>query len=307
MGREVGGDHRGAAGQGLKGGEAEPLVPGGDDQGGGAGDDPDQVGLGEVAGGPDGVRGEAGGVEGVAPAGGTDQDEGRDRWAVGSSRPPQPPSGHSPTPAPGSQELAVGGQQRRQVLAGFAVADEQQVALGEAVGGEPGRVGGGRPAPGGVDAEGGDDQAVGGQPVLVGDLGGDGGGGGADDRAAAEGAGDEVAVAGRGVGHHLREAQVGEVVDGDDGGGPAGRRGDEVGGVEDVDRAGQPLDRGPGQPGPGGLEQPGRRPAAAEADPGAGGAAAGRSPVPRQENGTRATYSGSGPARPARASARPAT
>ncbi len=40
---------------------------------------------------------------------------------------------------------------------------------------------------------------------------------------------------------------------------------------------------------------------------GPAGAAAGRSPVPRQENGTRATDSGSGPARPARASASPAT
>ena len=76
MGREVGGDHRGAAGQGLKGGEAEPLVPGGDDQGGGPGDDLDQVGLGQVAGGPDRVGGETGGVEGRAPAGGPDQDQG---------------------------------------------------------------------------------------------------------------------------------------------------------------------------------------------------------------------------------------
>src|SRR4029453_7357930 len=116
-------------------------------------------------------------------------------------------------------------------------------------------MGGGGLAPGGVDAEGGDDQAVGGEAVLGDDLGGDGGGGGADDRAAAQGQGDELAVAGRGVGHHLWEPQVAEVVDGDNSGGPAGGRGDEVGGVEDVDRPGEPLDRGEGQAAPGRLEE----------------------------------------------------
>src|SRR5918994_1842743 len=40
---------------------------------------------------------------------------------------------------------------------------------------------------------------------------------------------------------------------------------------------------------------------------GPGGAAEGRPPVPRQENGIRATDSGSGPASPARAPASPAT
>ena len=173
------------------------------------------------------------------------------------------------------------------------------------MGGQPGGVGWGGVAPGVVDAEGGDDQAVGGEVVLVGDLGGDGGGGGADDRAPLEGAGNEGAVAGRGVGHHLGVAQVGEVVDGDDDRGPAGRGGGEVGGVEDLDRAGEPLDRGPGQAGPGGLEEAGRDPAVAVADPGApgggGGQVAGATPAEGDQDELlrlRAGQAGQGPGQP---------
>ena len=93
-GRQVGGDHRGAAGQGLQRREAEALVPGGEHQRGRPGDHPDQVGLGQVAGGPDRVGREAGGSSAVPQPGGPTSTSGG--TPVLSRRPPGPlsPSGH---------------------------------------------------------------------------------------------------------------------------------------------------------------------------------------------------------------------
>ena len=123
----------------------------------------------------------------------------------------------------------------------------------QAAGLEPGRVRrpGGRPR--GVHPWPRDPDLVGVRAVAVRELPGDGG--------VPDGARHEVAIARHRGGDEVGVAQKGEVVHGHDAGRPPARRQDEVGGMEHVASARQPLHRRKRSARPGGLQEAGGHPA----------------------------------------------
>ena len=239
-------DDGGPVGHGLKDGQAEALPQGREGEDAGARVGTGQVGVVEAAQDMDavGCQGRVGGVR--APSGGTDEDQ----------------------IEVGVLHLPVGGQEGRQVLAGLAGSDPQDVGAGQVPTGAEVLdlvIGDGRVAQAVRDDsdEGGIQARL--DAVVGGGLGGD------DDRVGARARDLEGAVeVGGSVGREVvGVAQEGDVVDGD-GHGARGRRDGPGGGVDDVGggrgRGEQAVHAGGAQAVPGGVEGAARQRAGTHGD-----------------------------------------